>query len=188
MSGPLRQCLSSYATAPEAPGSLQRLLASSRPFCPAVTAAWRARTTGIASTLSGIRQWHASQPAPAPSPSAPYNPAVQQTPSADMLQAELHDHRKFFGIMSLFRRRGHLIADLDPLKRGTRGPWKSPPPPPSFSDHDDAYDAYARGCFAASTCASHAARKPAHPSPLSPGAVAIRTDVTQSQLIRARSP
>ena len=63
------------------------------------------------------------------------------------LEGELHDHRKFAVLMSLFRRRGHLIADLDPLSRGTRGPWKGPPAPIALKDQS------ARGRWAVTRCA-----------------------------------
>lgn len=61
------------------------------------------------------------------------------------LEDELHDHRKFFALLSVFRRRGHLIAQLDPLTRGTGGPWKGPPPP-----HSDPKEPVVRGRWAPS--------------------------------------
>jgi hypothetical protein len=93
---------------------------------------------------------YASQAAPLPAQEARGSNMREQL-SAAALEDELHDHRKFFALLSLFRRRGHLIADLDPLRRGSRGPWKSPAPPASFQN------AYARGRWAMSRCTVTAA-------------------------------
>lgn len=39
------------------------------------------------------------------------------------LAAEVHDHTQVLTVLTQFRHRGHLLAQLDPLKRVPFGPW-----------------------------------------------------------------
>ena len=97
---------------------------------------------------------------PQESPEPTYGDAERQTAEemavskGDIID-DVHDHRKVSTLLSLFRRRGHLIADLDPLRRGGkhgRGPWKGPPSPAVLGMRDVAPDAAARGRWAVSRC------------------------------------